>query len=100
MIGNFTPCAVKNISVTDSAQTVEIRNTNSLTIDVMLINRGDAECFILFGQSGMDDVETTTGVAILPGVMAVFDFSLFTHVSVVCASSDSTSLQVVSGKGM
>lgn len=102
MLYNFSANfeSLANISATSTvAVEAMLAGSSGIVTDIMLVNTGTKTAFIKFGDATVD-VEATTGMAILPGEKIILDFGLNTHVAVITAGSDTTTLQAIIGRGM
>jgi hypothetical protein len=92
----------KNLSATAASQSVQLCGINPQTeISLRVVNTGSKPVFLKFGKSDADAASSTTGMVVMNGAPAeVFNWPEgYTHLAYVCAGTDTTTLQVVLGRG-
>jgi hypothetical protein len=89
------------LSATSTAARVKLTQPNAqLEITARVVNLGDKPVYLLFGGPDVE-AETTTGIAIPASTTVPELLNLpqnYTHLSYICAGSDTTTVQVTLGR--
>jgi len=92
-----------NLSAVETSNVAPIAGGSSDTTEISLrvVNTGSKPAYLAFGKNSNVSASSTTGMAILPGAPAeVFNWPIgYTHLAYACAPTETTTVQVQSGRG-